>query len=106
MSPTLKQAITLFAVLLVTTVVAVPEVSAKDEAKHIVPMAVSIECFIAAGQEQCFTSSPAIPAGKVFVIETISGSAERNSTGNLSAFVALTTGGRVISLPIAWINQG
>jgi hypothetical protein len=31
---------------------------------------------------------------------------ERLSTGNLSAFIGLTTGGTSIGFPLAWINQG
>jgi hypothetical protein len=109
MSFSLKQVIAFVAVLVVT-VVAIPGVSAKDEDKHpgqhIIPIAVSIDCSITTGQGQCVANSPAIPAGKVFVIETIFASGERLSTGNLSAFVGLTTGGRSVGFPIAWINQG
>ena len=106
MSFSLKQVFAFVAVLVVT-VVAVPGVSAKDDpSQHLIPMAVSMDCFIASGQAQCVANSPAIPAGKVFVIETISASGERTSTGNLSVFVGLTTAGRSIGFPIAWINQG
>ena len=106
----LKQAIMFLGLLLVAVAVDAPGVGAKDEDKHpelhLVPMAVSIDCFIPSGQSQCVATSPAIPAGKVFVIETVVASGERSSTGNPSAFVGLTTGGTAIGFPLAWINQG
>jgi hypothetical protein len=40
------------------------------------------------------------------VIETIAASGERLSTGNLSAFIGLTTSGTPISFTLSWINQG
>jgi hypothetical protein len=110
MSFTLKRAITFLGVLLVMTAVYSQPVGAKDvdqhPGRHIVPMAVNIDCFIPAGQEQCVGNSPTIPAGKVFVIETVVASGERLSTGNLSAFVGLTTGGTQAGFPLSWINQG
>src|SRR5215831_13641396 len=109
MSFTLRQVLAFLALLFVTAVGA-PGVLAKDEDKHpgrhIVPMVVSIDCFIQGGQEQCIANSPAIPAGKVFVIETVFASGERLSTGNLSVFVGLTTGGHTAGFSLAWVNQG
>ena len=110
MSFALKQSIVSLLVLLVVTAVEVPGVGAKDEDKHpgrhIVPMVVNVDCFIPAGQSQCIANSAAIPAGKVFVIETISAVGERSSTGNLSVFVGITTGGTVAPITYSWANQG
>jgi len=110
MSFGLKQSLAFLAVLLVVTVVEIPAVDAKDKdphpGRHLVPKALSIDCFVPAGQSQCVANSPAIPAGEVFVIETIAASGERLSTGNLSAFIGLTTSGTPISFTLSWINQG
>lgn len=40
------------------------------------------------------------------MIETITAFGERTSTGNLSAFVGLTTSGTAIAVTLSWINQG
>ena len=112
MSFALKQSLAFLAVLLVVTVVEIPGVGAgaKDEDKHpgrhLVPMAVNVDCFVPTGQSQCVASSPAIPAGKVFVIETISAAGERLSTGNLSVFMSVTTHGTGVPISYTWANQG
>jgi hypothetical protein len=107
---TLRRAIVLLGVMLVVTAVDSPLVGAKDKdpnpGRHLVPKVLNIDCFVPAGQSQCIANSPAIPAGNVFVIETIVASGERTSTGNLSAFIGLTTGGTAIGFPLSWINQG
>jgi hypothetical protein len=71
-----------------------------------VPMAVNVDCLIPFGQGTCNTSSANVPTGKVFVIETIVASAERNSTGNMSAIVGITTNGTAVEIPLSWVNQG
>jgi hypothetical protein len=110
MSFALKQTMAFLLVWLAVTAVEVPRAGAKDEDKHpgrhIVPMVVNVDCFIPTGQSQCVAQSPAIPAGKVFVIETISAFGERTSTGNLSVFIGITTGGTGVPISYSWANQG
>ena len=109
MSFTLKKTIAFFALLLVVTVVGSGPVGAKDKdqpTKHQIPKAMNIDCSVPTGQSQCVANSPAIPVGKVFVIETISAFGERVSTGNLSAFIGVTTGGTAFTVTLSWINQG
>jgi hypothetical protein len=105
-----KRSIAFLAVLLVVTVVETPGVGAKDKdphpARHLIPKAVNIDCFVPTGQSQCVANSPAVPAGKVFVIENITAFGERTSTGNLSAFIGVTTGGTAFAITLSWINQG
>ena len=106
MSFALRQSIAFLLVLLVVTAVQVPRVGATNEDKQLVPMVVNVDCSIQTGQSQCVANSPAIPAGKVFVIETISAFGERTSTGNLSVFLGITTGGTVAPIVYSWANQG
>src|SRR5689334_8311078 len=103
-----KRSIAFLVVLLVVAAVEIPGAGAKDKdpGSHLVPKVLSIDCFVPAAQSQCVASSTAIPAGHVFVIETITAFGERTSTGNLSAFVSLTTSGTAIGFTLSWINQG
>ena len=105
-----KQSLAFLAVLLVVTAVAIPGVGAKDKdphpGRHLIPKAVNIDCFVPTGSSQCVANSPAIPAGKVFVIENITAFGERTSNDNLSAFIGVTTGGTAFAITLSWINQG
>jgi hypothetical protein len=103
-----KQSIAFLVVLLVVAAVEIPGASAKDKdpGSHLVPKVMNIDCFVPAAQSQCVANSAAIPAGHVFVIETITAFGERVSTGNLSAFIGLTTSGTAIGFTLSWINQG